>query len=481
VATSTTERVDQWLLDAARRRAARYGGSEQEALQALTRYAGPGDGKPINHRGIDWSPLFGVEVELTNARYALRGVVLPPETRRGGRGMLRVAVTAPHTGAGPAEVAYLDPRWWHITPMPNVVELRFRPSRRQTRGPRGLPLYRSDNLPASALATRRMLERQYRRRPADGQQPVAEYRSMHDYADLYAIDDAAPLAALPPARQAEWDRVRTCARCDKRSPEPYRPGGDGQRYCLDCYSPAADAWWSTQLERAQCAASTWASTVLADDYAVIAACAGWPITRIVVLEINSGAVMHDFTAALGPQQDYERWWSIAEDDPRLAACSPLPEVAARLSTLVGRRFISWTSGLWPVASRLIDAGLLDPAEVGGRDAWEGSDNDYLTRWFALWLSAPAHQPRGELRWSGSWNQAVFLRSRPKTLDPAAHENSELLLQQCRGELTLLREIAAGPPSQERAEQARRAEHPYPEIYLYPDRLVELARLEPNPS
>ncbi|MFI8977274.1 hypothetical protein ACIGO9_30635 [Nocardia asteroides] len=278
-----------YLRDAARRRAARHGSSYQQALQALTKFDPPhGAGHDLrNPTGIDWAPLHGVEVDFVNAFHHLRGVVLPPDGVRPGTDILRVAVTGGHSGNRPAEVSYLDARRWTISPMPAVVDRRHHPSRRRTRGPRGLPLYRVADLPASALATRAMLRTHYRTAPAADQVPIAEYYTGYHYSDLYAVDDAEPLPALPPARQAAWINARTCSRCTRTAARPIPRSHDGNRYCQPCDRLAADDWWASQLAKAQRSAISWARQVVTDPDAVLIDAVGYPRCRVIVVEVAS--------------------------------------------------------------------------------------------------------------------------------------------------------------------------------------------------
>jgi hypothetical protein len=448
-----------YLKDAARRRAARTGGSYQKTLQALTRFDEPRPAAPLTPAGMDWSPLHAVEVTFTNDVRTLRGVVLPPDGVRLAADVLRVAVTDPHTGLGPAEVTYLDARWWRVDPMPADVEKRFRPSRRRTRGPGGLPLYRGDNLPATALATRTMLERQYRMRVADGQEPVAEYLANTEYTSLFAIDDAAAMPAQSPKRRAAWVAARTCARCGAEQATPSTRAQDGARYCEACRPLAADAWWTEALSRAQQLASAWACDVVADPGAVVAAGAGWPFTRVVVREVATGPVLHDITVMVADQE--QRDGLIDDDDPRHADCTPMAEVAEIMTGLASRRILSWGLGLSSTASRLIRAGRLAPTAVGEpvADGWSPSRWDDATRWYAYWLSEHAHpQPHDRpVRWAGDWTSGVSLRGLPREVRDGT-EYPDGLLEQCSSDVAVLRAMAAGPPTTQ--DRAAALAHPH---------------------
>jgi hypothetical protein len=461
-----------YLKDAARRRARRSGDSYQKALQALTRYDQPRPDEPRHPAGIDWSPLYGVEVAFTNDHHRLRGVVLPPDGVRPGDDLLRVAVTDPHAGPEPAEITYLDARWWNIDPMPDRVDDRFLPSTRRTRGDRGLPLYRSDNLPAAALATKTMLKRQRRMRPADDQEPVAEYLAMRDYYPLYAIDDAAPLPELAPEKQAAWQLIRTCGMCGKQQPTPFSLAGDGGRYCAACYPRAADAWWTSRLERAQELAVEWACELVDDPNAVIAGFGGWPFTRLVVVEIVTGTVLHDLTTVTVDDSVRDHL-PTEDDDPRWKATTARSEVAAIMNSLADRRIISWGSGLKPVAERLMRSSHLpSPADAGlDPSAWTTAQGDSVWHWHAYWLNEPSAEPYNGLRWSPSWNTAVGLRSRPRDVDEHGGDGTGLL-EQCLSDLAALRAMAAGPPTPAHRDQARR-QPAHVASHVYSSTLAEL--------
>lgn len=472
-----------YLKDAAQRRRARTGDSYQKTLQTLTRYDAPRPEHPVNSPGIDWAPLHGVEVSLDNGHHQLRGVVLPPDGVRPSGDVLRVAVTHPDETM-PAEVTYLDARWWHIDPMPDRVDERFLPSKRRTRGELGLPLYRSDNLPATALATKTMLRQQHRMQPAPDQRPVAEYRSMRDYTDLYAIDDAQALPALSPARHAAWQRARTCARCGQHQATPYPKSDDGARYCDTCRPLAADDWWATHLARAQHLAIDWARDVLADQTAVLAYCEGAPVSRIYVEDLATGETLHDLTAVLTPNQaDLRIIWNIADDDPRWADCTPLPDLAEIMNDLAGRRIISSRGGLRPLAQRLITHGALPAPEGGGLEAetWSPTRGDDFGRWCAFWLSEPSSLPAGTLRWSGRFDQAVTLKTKPHRFDrPSSqdlHNQLDHLAQRDRG---VLRQMQRGTPTQSyRDEVFSTAAVPGSLVHVYSGTLAELVANKPT--
>lgn len=439
-----------WLKDAARRRAARHGFSYQRALQALTRYDRPRSAgqPPRNPGGIDWTPLHGLEVSLDNGAHQLRGVVLPPDGVRPGTDILRIAVTHPApTGLQPAEVTYLDARRWTITPMPADADRRHLPSKRRTRGLRGLPLYRYGELPATAVATRTMLRDQYRRRPAPDQTPIAELLIRNDYYDLYAIDDAVPMRALPPARHAAWIAARTCTRCRTQSPRPYEQLRDGHHYCPPCYRTAADAWWSTRLHTMQTAAIDWARHLTTDPRAVLINVTDSTVARVLVTDITSGATLHDHTV----------WWSHhPDDDPTELDWLPTDEqraardalspaaLADLLQPLRRRRIIAWPNtnrGLYRMTRRLPELAL--------PDSWSTPAALDCERWYAYWLQQPAYPPTNQQQWTWATDchSTLTLRGRPalplEERTWTAERNH--LPTQARADLEQLHRIAAGLP------------------------------------
>ncbi|MFI6290009.1 hypothetical protein ACIBEJ_00400 [Nonomuraea sp. NPDC050790] len=134
-----------------------------------------------------------------------------------------------HTDQG--EVLTIDPALWVITPEVGLAERSRR--RRLIHCPDGRLIYRHDDLFSEQLATKTML-RLARRRPAEGQQPIASYPTSRGYAPLYAVADSVPLAPLPPAVQAAFELNRTCAICLVRGVRPWPKGRNGERACHDC-------------------------------------------------------------------------------------------------------------------------------------------------------------------------------------------------------------------------------------------------------
>ncbi|MBC7299494.1 hypothetical protein [Nocardia salmonicida] len=469
--------TNTYLRDAARRRAARYGGSYQRALQALTRYDTPrnADAPPRNPAGIDWTPLHGVEVAFDNGIHQLRGVVLPPDGVRPGTDILRVAVTTGHTGLAPAEVTYLDARRWTISPMPADVDRRHLPSRRLTRGARGLPLYRYGDLPAAALATRTMLRQQYRSRPAEDQAPIAELFIRRDYYDLYTIDDAVALRALTPARHAVWIAARTCSRCREQSPRPFQQLRDGNHYCPSCYPLAADDWWNTRLQTMQTGAIDWARALTTDPRAVLINVIDATVSRVIVTDIASGTTLHDHNVCWSHQLDdpAELTW-LPEDERHAAAQAISPATLGELlAPLRHRRILAWRNtsrGLHRMAYRIPELPLPDP--------WSSPSADDCERWYSYWLHQPAYQFNNrQWTWATDCFTTLALLGRPpipleEVAWTAAHDH---LPTQARADIAQLHRMAAGLPGPEDIEETQATPTSPCHVHIRPDDLDQQAQ------
>ncbi|WP_141575734.1 hypothetical protein [Actinomadura sp. WMMA1423] len=142
----------------------------------------------------------GERVVLTSpsgsARHA--GVLLPP-----------VKAGEPHrVHTDKGKVLRLDGRWL-AAPERSAAERRK--DRRVQYCAQGRPVYRAEDLPSLQLATMTMLRTQLRRRPTEGQKPIASYKAYGGklYAPLYAVADTERMPPLPPARQAAWDQARS--------------------------------------------------------------------------------------------------------------------------------------------------------------------------------------------------------------------------------------------------------------------------------
>ncbi|MER6816114.1 hypothetical protein ABT299_43195 [Spirillospora sp. NPDC000708] len=200
----------------------------------------------------------------------------------------------------------------------------------------GRPIYRYGDLPSRQLATRTMLRQQFRRRPADEQEPIASYMAYKGYAPLYAVADAEKLPALPPARKAAWDQARTCARCNAVQATPYAKGVDDRRYCSSCLEPAAAAWWYGERVAGRVAAGAWAADLLADVRRAPEKVA------LVYLEYPTSVMSQDI---LAETWDGEVLLSarVCESDTffRKGKDSRPADLAAAFRNLSGRRLISW--------------------------------------------------------------------------------------------------------------------------------------------
>ncbi|GAA2685390.1 hypothetical protein [Nonomuraea recticatena] len=264
----------------------------------------PGMPQPDPLPASEWSG-WRVAAVSASGRRRLAGVLLPP-AKAGGMPRLH----SDHGGVVP-----LDPARWLIEPEVGLEERRK--SRRLIHCPAGRLIYRYGDLPVAQLATMTMLRRT-RRRPADGQQPIASYMIYRGYAPLYSVADSVELPPLPPSRQAARDLTRTCARCGAKSDRPWEKGRDGQRYCGDCFEPAAEAWWRQQCAVGREAAQAWARDVLADPATLLVYAPGeYPRVRLraetldgqVVVDVHLWRGFNEQRAA-----DRLKWWPEQERD-----------------------------------------------------------------------------------------------------------------------------------------------------------------------
>lgn len=277
----------------------------------------------------------GERVVLTSpsgrARHA--GVLLPP-IRAGEPHRV-------HTDKG--KVLRLDGKWL-AAPERSAAERRK--DRRIQYCGHGRPVYRYGELPSLQLATGTMLRRRLRRRPAEGQEPIASYMVYggKTYAPLYAVADSKRMPPLPPARQAAWDRARTCARCRATQAIPYAKGVDGRRYCEDCHEPAARDWWILQRTEGRRAATVWARAVL-DDLPNIVLLKGSVFTGSfrVRAETLDGTVLVN-AEVRDPQDTFPDWWTESRRAQAAARYTPIEQVVEPLRALEGRRLVTWRGG-----------------------------------------------------------------------------------------------------------------------------------------
>lgn len=267
-----------------------------------------------------------------------------PGRGRAGRTRRLVGVLLPPAEKGGAVRLHLDepplrvvvelgpPQEWDLVHEKGLAERRRDRHRRLC--PDGRPIYLHDELPAAQLATRTMLRNQ-RRRPAEGQQPIASYMMHGGYAPLYAVADTVELPPLPPARQAAYVEARTCARCEATSHRRLPRLADGRRYCAGCEEPASAALWYRQRAEGRRAAQAWAADVLADarrDLGQVAVVyVGYPtsvMSQTVVAETWDGEVL---VAA-----------RVCDDDVFFRDGDTRPaDLAAAFARLAGRRLICW--------------------------------------------------------------------------------------------------------------------------------------------
>ncbi|WP_242890891.1 hypothetical protein [Actinomadura litoris] len=312
---------------------------------------------------ITESTAIGERVVVTSpgGRSRHAGVLLPPvkdgEPHR------------VHTDKG--RVVRLDGTWL-VAPERSAADRRR--DRRRRCCDAGRPIYRYEDLPSAQLATRTMLRKQFRRRPAEGQDPVASYMVHRGFAPLYAVIDAKRLPPLPPVRKAAWDRARTCARCGATQATLYTKGLDGRRYCEGCHEPAAAAWWYGERATGRTTAAAWAAELLADmrrdPDKVALLYVGYPtstMSQTVRAETWKGEVL--FSARVCDSDTFYR----EGQDTHPA------ELADAFRRLGGRRLLSWR-GEENWLSRLQEAmhehvGDLDLTFAGGRagphwDEWQ---------------------------------------------------------------------------------------------------------------
>lgn len=380
----------------------------------------------------EWAPLVGVHITLTrtDTGATLRGVLLPPTPDHIGRA--RIACT--HRDGAPctepiAPVVDLDPLQWTPDIAPADVDKRLRPSRKATRGWLGLPLYRHDDLPATALATVTMLSAEHRRVPATDQQPVAEYQTMKRPVPLYAVPDTTTKPPLSPARQASWDAVRTCTRCGTRKARPLGTGFDDARYCQSCLEPAMRDWWHAQRAVERTEAIQWARGVLADPNTVLVR-ATWSMTSpLIAIELDG---------TLLAKVDRRVWVNKTpphgRDPEQYVGLPELAEIGRRLAP---RREVTWGTatniGRW-----LAEHGVTDLGETLNSDAGDLFDDRYTA-----WIGTKDRYSGDSYAW-----QKPRLRKMPQPHDPAA------IVAHMR---TVLEEMAAGAPSAERLAATKLAE------------------------
>ncbi|WUI00237.1 hypothetical protein OHR68_43345 [Spirillospora sp. NBC_00431] len=267
----------------------------------------------------------------------------------------------------------------------------------------GRPIYRHGDLPARQLATQTMLKAR-RRRPAEGQQPVASYMVHRGYAPLYAVTDTDELPPLPPARRAAWDQARTCARCKATRERPFTTGPDGARYCEDCHEPAARDHWVAQRAEGRLAAKAWAHGVLGfrPDPNVVLLKSGttWPWFELRA-ETLTGEVL--LAAEVYGDPVCGQDWRTDEEWAEFQKRFTLPaEAVEPLRALEGRRLITWRNDLWTLR--------LHMKELAGVDlALTVADGDQVGAHYDEWIAERAHTG-----WRSYWHNQSMQPQQPPT-------------------------------------------------------------------
>jgi hypothetical protein len=342
---------------------------------------------------VDLMHLVGLWVQARSPRREYSGVILPRgSSSRAWR--LRLALDD-------GRILPLDSSW-EIRPHDRLL--------RDTRGKiraiatafNGKPIYRWGDLPSRQLATRTMLSREHRARPAPGQPVLAYYLAGQEYADLFAIADTVNLPPLSPKRQAAWDASRTCAACGKRfgSPLQRSPEPERARRCAPCHQLAAEQQWIQAVRPVQAEMSAWAREVLADPTVVIAAWDGGGVSTYHVEDLTGRKLLH---ARIRPFDDP----ATAAKCPQYADTVSAREILPQIQALDGRRIITWHR-FWPGDLHVYDGqGVLMTPVLRSRDTDELADR------YRLWTGeSPLHRmaywypaPRLPWNYTGSLDRA----------------------------------------------------------------------------
>lgn len=344
-------------------------------------------------------PQPGMRVIAWRGEEHRAGVLLPPAP---GATAARL-----DTDAGP--VLELDDDW-QVRHERDLAERRR--DRRLALCPDGRPIYRHTDRFSGQLATATIL-RNMRRRPAEGQEPIASYMTYKGYAPLYAVADVAEMPPLSARRAQAWVAARTCVRCLSTSVKPYRKGRDGARYCAECQEPAAAAWWKEQRESGRASAAEWARGVLAAGDA--------NPTQVVLLHVGYPTV--NYSQAIRAENwdgtlliEADICWR--EEYMRESQSRPA-DVADIVRGLQGRRSIVWRHDQWR-HDRWLDnlketlhhlTGDLDLAVAEGDaagphwDEWMAGRNPSLVDYPALAFTVDSRLHRQE---PPNWGRATLL-------------------------------------------------------------------------
>lgn len=262
------------------------------------------------------------------------------------------------------------------------------------------PLYRHSELPAEHLATRTMLKTELRRQPAPGQKPVAEYKLRKGTADLFAVADTEPMAALSPARAASWTAMRTCQRCGKERPRPI-PEQDGVRNCSDCRKTLAFECWKEQSRRAQAEAAAWAREVLDDPAAVLVARSkGWDITRYRAETVAGEPLLDERVRGIDNVDDDSPYFSTPADPEQAAEM-----IVARRAKYDGTISKTHLAHLAPAFTDFRLIGWYQQCATGNVGIGHINSDDVLSERLALWSGvapangAPYWYPEPRMPWS----------------------------------------------------------------------------------
>ena len=342
--------------------------------------------------------LIGLYVSVKRRAHYEHGVVLPP--RPGTKAVrLRLALDDGRT------VRIDDPAALDLTPHHSLTrETKTNKILATAKRVSGRPTYRYGDLPAKHLATKTMLRREHRRKPAPGQLPIAYYDAREMWAPLYAVVDAAELPPLPTARAEAFTGARTCTVCLTVFERPLPKSPEGDRYCEPCHQEAAEQRWLEQARAAQHQAATWAREVLADPTAVLVhRDRDWQIPAYRIETFDGTQLLH---AKIRSFEDVETI-RLGNDTPaerqklrdRYAGTVSAREILPQLEALHGRRLITW-------------AGLHDQDFY----AWDSENqrrltpmltsalDDQISPHFALW------SPVAPWRGSGFWYRQPELSS-----------------------------------------------------------------------
>lgn len=243
--------------------------------------------------------------------------------------------------------------------------------------PDGLLIYGFETLlKLNGLATASMLKR-HRRRPADGQEPVACYWSGHDYVRLYREADAVDMPPLSPGRQRLYDQARTCAECGKKSLIAFNKGRDNRRYCEPCQDPVHERLWREERARDRPIIAEWARGVLADPTVVLGVCKKRQYWQEVLVVDLDGQVLLQANVRY-----YRRGIEQGRLDELAAAGSISPgDIVDQVAALADRRVVCWWSStdLHGLATEFDEDGWGRPGPL----ATAGSD--HLGPWYTRWV------------------------------------------------------------------------------------------------